>query len=675
MGTGVERQRARELRVVLPLLFSSILTSPASLAEYHEVDDIKPFGLMGVDGYVRVGYLLDDRNHTTEGTADFEDRSTWEQEVFVSAKAFVYHPGFLNMEFGGGPLFVQQEFDSNAGATSENDTKVNLLARLNFLDLKTYPVSFYFERTHPSVTTSLSTRFITENELSGVKGRISELFSDRTTLRYTVERRTAEGASSGWVVDDDIDTKRFQIQTGYRQSDRLTFVYDRFDGESETGSPGIPLTRSKSLYELAQLDARNRFGGNGRLEVFQSLRRLEQVTESASTITRDDWRYVADVTLRMRAGARAYLRYRQGDVRQTEFDTESKNFQIGYVPKRFGNFLFDVSGGHSSVEQGDSSRDVSDVRGSANYSKSLGFGNLGASLRLRASRTDQEAGSSGIQVVGEAIVLNGTTPVDLANEFVVPGSVVVRNLNSTQIFVEGLDYRLIVVGSTTSIQRLIDGNINDGETVLVDYTYETTGTVEFDTLNSGITVSLGFLNTLNAYVRYDDQDTRLRSGEFTNPINDGRSLELGITISGQFLDGWTMNGELRRRNQDEEISPYTSDTLNIGLTRHLLGSWKISLAGAFSIVDFEKSTEDVDYRSYNLGINGRVFRSVQLAYSASYLDDKGGSLPRKQLQHRLRMQWAYRQMRFSLWTMYSDFEQGTTAKTDKQVTAQLTRGF
>jgi hypothetical protein len=327
------------------------------------------------------------------------------------------------------------------------------------------------------------------------------------------------------------------------------------------------------------------------------------------------------------------------------------------------------------VEQGDFSRDVSDLRGSVNYSKALRFGNLGVSGRLRAARTDQESGSSGLQVIGEVAVLRGTTPVDLENEFVVSESVVVSNSNRTQIFVEGLDYRLVVVGSTTSIQRLIDGNINDGETVLVDYTFESTGTTEFDTLNSGITVNFGFLDTMNVYVRYDDQDTSLRSGEFTNPINDRRSLELGIAINGQFLDGWSMNGELRHRDQEEEISPYTSDSLNIGLTRYLLGSWKISLAGAFTVVDFENSIEDVDYRSYNLGISGRAFRSVQLTYSTSYLDDRGGSLPRKQLQHRFRMQWAYRQMRFSLWALYSDYEQGTTTKTDKQVTAQLTRAF
>jgi hypothetical protein len=661
--------------MVLVLLFAGFVTASISYAEIYEAEDIKPFGLIDVDGYLRLGYLLDDRSRTSAGTAAFEDRLTWEQEVFVTAKTFVYHPGFLNMELGGGPLFVQQEFDSSDGAFKEDDTKLNLLARLNVLELKTYPVSLYFERTHPSISTSLSTRFITENELSGVSGRISDLFSERTSMRYTIERRTAEGGSSGWIVDDEIDAKGFQIETSYRESDRLAFVYDRFDADSRSGSPGLPISPSKRFYELGQLSARNRFWKDNRLQVFQTLRRLQQVTESASTIARDDTSYLADVTLRMQANSRAFFRYRQGNVTQTEFDSELKNFEIGYVPKSFGGLLMDISGEFNSVAQGDFSRDVSALRGAASFSKALGIGVFGVSGRIRAARTDQESGSSGIQVIGEVVVLDGTTPVDLENEFVVSGSVVVSNSNRTQIFVEGLDYRLIIVGSATSVQRLIDGNINDGETVLVDYTFESTGTSEFDTLNSGITVNFGFLNTMNAYVRFDDQDTKLRSGEFTNPINDRRSLELGVSMSGQFLDGWVLNGELRHRDQEEEISPYTSDTLNIGISRQVLGSWRISLAGALSVVDFENSTEDVDYRSYNLGVSGRVFRSVQLNYSALYLDDKGGSLPRKQLQHILRMTWAYRQMRFSLWARYLDYEQGTTTKTDQQVTAQLTRVF
>ena len=48
--------------------------------------------------------------------------------------------------------------------------------------------------------------------------------------------------------------------------------------------------------------------------------------------------------------------------------------------------------------------------------------------------------------------------------------------DTTSIYVEDLDYRLITIGSITSIQRLITGNISDGETVLVDTAANPPGT-------------------------------------------------------------------------------------------------------------------------------------------------------------------------------------------------------
>ena len=238
-----------------------------------------------------------------------------------------------------------------------------------------------------------------------------------------------------------------------------------------------------------------------------------------------------------------------------------------------------------------------------------------------------------------------------------------------------MDYRLLVIGSVTSVQRLINGNITDGETVSVDYSYETSGTAEFDTLRSGVALNIGLFNTVNAYLRYEAQDTSLRSGEFTNPVNDRNALELGVSVRNQFLDGWSMSGQYRHRDQDEEISPFVSDALDVSLTTSLRGTWNVTLAGGLSMIDFENSAEDVDQIRYRLGLSGRLFRRVQFQYDAAYLSDTGGTLSRKQLQHRLNLHWAYRQVRFVLRALYSDDELGPTDRINKQVTAQLIRAF
>ena len=206
MATRVDRQRARKHYLSASLIMIVVVLPSISLGEYHEVADIKPFGLLDVSGRFRVTYLFDDRVRGSGQSNSFETRSTWEEEFFLLTQSFVYHPGFLNMDIGGGPVFVQQQFDATLGENSDNDTLFNFLARFNFLELKSYPFSLHYERSHPSITTSLAGRFLTESDVYGINGRIFGILGGSTSIRYGVESRATQGASSGRVVDDDISS-------------------------------------------------------------------------------------------------------------------------------------------------------------------------------------------------------------------------------------------------------------------------------------------------------------------------------------------------------------------------------------------------------------------------------------------------------------------------------------
>jgi hypothetical protein len=671
MATRVDRQRVRNFCLSTVLAIAFVFSPTPSFGEYDEVQDIKTFGLLDVSGHFRVGYLFDDREYGSS----VEGRTTWEEEFFLLSESFIYHPGFLNMDIGGGPIFVQQEFSSGLDEASNKDTLFNFLARLNFLELKNYPFSLHYERSHPSVTTSLAGRFLTQNDTYGIRGRVFDILGGSTALDFEAGSRTSQGSALGSVVDEGADSVSLRILTSYRTYDRLELKYDRIDTESASGSPGLPIFRSDISHEISEINSRNLFGMDDRFEIFQILRRIQQVTEAANTTTLDNRQYQANMRWKHTDKMRSFFRIRTYDTQHTFSESELQNVELGFVRQAGKNLFFDSTIEYESAEQTGFSRDLSTLRGSFTHTRDVGFGNLGLSGSLRGTRTDQDSSAASILVFDETHVLNGTTPVDLANEFVIIGSVIVRNAAGTQLFIEGLDYRLLVIGSVTSVQRLINGNITDGETVSVDYSYETSGTAEFDTLGSGVALNIGLFNTVNAYLRYEAQDTSLRSGEFTNPVNDRNGIELGVSISNQFLDGWSMSGQYRHRDQDEDISPFVSDALDVSLMTSLRGTWNVTLAGGLSMIDFENSAEDVDQISYRLGLSGRLFRRVQFQYDAAYLSDTGGTLSRKQLQHRLNLQWGYRQVRFVLRALYSDDELGPTDRINKQVTAQLMRVF
>ena len=101
----------------------------------------------------------------------------------------------------------------------------------------------------------------------------------------------------------------------------------------------------------------------------------------------------------------------------------------------------------------------------------------------------------------------------------------------------------------------------------------------------------------------------------------------------------------------------------------------LTLGAGLIETDYENSNEDVSQVTYRVGLRGLVFRRTYFAYDAFLLDDTGGSLPRKQLRHRLHFQWGYRQMRFDLRATLSDDELGASVRKNTTVTAQLTRVF
>jgi hypothetical protein len=88
------------LKALLARLVSAIALVPvAAIAQPVEV---KPFGLLDVDGLFRVNYALTDLNNVSStSVASSARQSTWEEELSLSARAYVYHPGFLSISVAG----------------------------------------------------------------------------------------------------------------------------------------------------------------------------------------------------------------------------------------------------------------------------------------------------------------------------------------------------------------------------------------------------------------------------------------------------------------------------------------------------------------------------------------------------------------------------------------------
>jgi hypothetical protein len=628
--------QSKHIRNSFRLLLSAVIAvtllcvpiqSSAAASDSPDGIEIKPFALYDTDSELTIRYLRDDRSiGDPDGEATFEDRLTWEQELWFRTRSYVYHPGFLNIDFDLGPKLVQQQYAANAGSNDDNQEFLQFSTRLNFLNLKRYPFSLYYTRLNPSVNAGLSGRFLAETNHYGLDARLFDVRS--TNFRFALWHRDSLGEGFGRVVDSVDDGGSITLNSSYWDGDTIEVEYSNSDRTSSNGSPGLPIQETTVREERGHLLTRNKFGAKDNLRFNQSYYLLNQEYESSQFSDLDSWRYNSLLQVEHSDLLISSLSFDASDMTREDTRSKGRQARLGVDHAIFQDFSYGARINHREIRQTGFSSDQTGADLRANYRKEMQFGTLGLGANISKARTDQESTTDTVQVFDEAVILLGTVPVDLAQDFVVPGTVVVRNFDKTQLYVEDLDYRLTIVGSVTRIERLINGNILDGETVLVDYEYQTSGTAEFDTLRPGATMSFSFPRFVSASVRYYRQDTELLSGELTTPINDQDVLEYSVSADVPVGRRWKFAADYRHRDVSEEISPSVSDTFSISMNATLWQATRLTLGARLYQVDLERSEEDIDDRQLSLGISARPLARTSVSYNIAYSRDVGGTLER-----------------------------------------------
>jgi hypothetical protein len=662
-------------RAIMAVALQCLLIQPSSAApDSPDGVEIKPFEFQHTDSAFSIRYLRDDRTiGDPDGEATFEDRLTWEQELWVGTRSYVYHPGFLNIDFDLGPKLVQQQYDANAGSNDGNQEFLQFRTRLNFLNLKKYPFSLYYTRLNPSVNAGLSGRFLAETNEYGLDANLFDVAA--TNFRFALWHRDSLGEGFGRVVDSVNDGGSMTGNLTYWDGDTIEVEYGKSNRTSSNGSPGLPIQETKVREERGHLLTRNKFGAKDNFDFNQSYYLLNQDYLSSGSSDLDSWRYNSSLQVLHSDSIISFLSVDASDMKREDARSRSRGARAGVDHGIREDLSYGAKIDHREIRQTGFSSDQSAADVRANYQKNMRFGTLGLGANIAKARTDQESTADTVQVFDEAVTLIGTVQVDLANEFVVPGTVVVRNFDKTQVYVEDFDYRLVVVGSVTRIERLLNGNILDGETVLVDYEYRTSGTAEFDTLRPGASMSFTFPRFVSAAVRYSRQDTEVLSGELTTPINDQEVLEFSVYADVPIGRRWSLAADYRHRDVDEEISPSVTDTFSVSAKATFWQATQLALGARLFQVDLEKSDEDTDDLQLSLGISARPLVRTSVSYNIAYSRDVGGSLERSSLRHRLNFGWRYRAVLFSLRADLSDETQGTSDRTYKRVTAEVTRYF
>jgi hypothetical protein len=424
------------------------------------------------------------------------------------------------------------------------------------------------------------------------------------------------------------------------------------------------------------IDARNVFGADGEIEFVQQLFLIDQETQLDVLTTLQDQRYFGNLNWRHTRSTRSFYQYRyQATDRPGQSNVSHRALVVGGSHERGQNLLLDATATVSEDQDTAFNRQLAGIRSNVKYIYPTSFGQLSVGAGLGVRRTDQVASDDQAQVFDEPARLTGNDLIELRSDFVIRSTVIVRNEPKTQEFVEGMDYRLVIVGGTTSIQRLVGGNITDGQAVLMDYSYLTGGTVEFDTLSQNFVVDVRFLNYFSAFARLSKRDNKVVGGAPVIPLNDIRSIQLGGRLDYPIASRWRVGGEYLYTEQDEEISSYVRNSIDAYIEVILPWASSMRIMLHQEVIDNEGSTENVDLVQYRVSLRSRPLRGIMLSWDSDYLEDVGGSLFRERTSHNLAVQWMYRQMRMILRGEVVSETLGATVRDNTRITAQIQRAF
>ena len=665
------------------VIFMSMLFS----SEILHAEELSTFELTGVEGSVFLRHFTDEQENINAGVVqDLDERTISELEVEVNTHSFVYHPNFLRMDIGGGPVFVSNEITELGGNSKVDEVLFNFNAHLNFLESKPYPFSVYLERRNPLIAPSINEHLLQENTKFGAKASIRKPISP---VRITAEvfRLTTKGDGINLVIDDEIDQFDLRFYKSEHRGGYNQLILQSNRHLSKSGSKQRDIEANEVVTHALNFDSRLIFGKKDEF----ILKNLFSYVDQDSVPSLQQIKYSPD--LRWNHTESFYSFYRYDFLNSTQennlqdFDTTNHSAVAGLSNQREEGLSSYADVHVSANESTGFDLTSTGITGSLDYTYPFKYAKLKLHGKLGYDDFDRKsvAGQASVQVFGEKHVLDGIDADNLNNDFIIAIStnlpadenldITVSNINRSQVFIEGTDYRIIVIGSVTQIQRLLGGAILDGEEVLVDYKYRTGGTFSHTNTDQEYQANLLISNYVNVFAGVSKKDIDLKSGTPGITLNSIKNTSYGITADYPVMESLTVGGEFRIEDQEEDLSPFERESQSVYLQFNLPLATSLRLTGQQERVDHASSLEDVDLTRYSIRLRARPFLRTIVTLSAIDEEDVGGSIPRELRDIILKGEWRFRQLYFSLDIRNNKEIQGDFSRERNIFRATLERRF
>lgn len=596
--------------------------------------------------------------------------------------SYIYHPSLLTLDLGGGPVFDNSSVDGDGFVTKSKRQMINFSGRATILRDKPYTGALFYDRHNQTQNIAPAQVILTENTRYGFN---ASLLSPLTPVPLHMELTRVENQGTGadQIIEDRIDQLRIGMDASVGKWGRSAFQYVGTRQDSISGSSFLPIQASRSKNDNVNLDTRLKFGARNEYDLNNVVSyNANQFTAGQGELTQlKDFRFGLDLRGWHSANLQSFARYdnnsgSQGE-QQAKLNAASAGISFQLNPE--------LSGSLSAHGEDNKSTQLSatqyGIDGSATYRRALPLGEATVGYIFAYTQRDQQAAEDQAKVIGERVTLTGTNLATLGNDLIIASTLVVSNLNRTQIFVEGRDYVLSQIGLSLRIQRVIGGSILDGQEVLADYLYTTGGTYAATRMANTINLSWALKNYLSVYLRLLDLAPHLDSGTPATPLNPvkstlyGSRAEVPVSLLSQ---DFLLGGRAEREERRETISPYTSSSLDAYVQVDLpwVRSGNIRAATRRLQVDYDFSpAQGVNLVGYDLSLWARAGYGIDLSAEASRERDTGAPETRERSLLSAKAQWRKRKFLVTLDLSRVRDAQGSVERTRTYGQIMLRRDF
>lgn len=631
-------------------------------ASPDEADEIAPFRLKSLEGHVLSSYLQDTNDSRQEAygqplpVPSSQTISLWRTEVFLMTHSYVYLPGLLSLDLGAGPILDRTTFADDDAGNRSTKALYNLSCKATVLRDKPYRGSVFFEHFNPTQVVGPAQVMFVESRRYGFDASVREPATP-VPVALEVTRSRNEGRGSGQTQDDTLDQAKLRATRRIGTLGDAVFGAETFRQDSRSGSTSLPIQATRTSRDSFSLDSRLRRVGQAEHTLDENL------SYNSQSVSRSEGEAISenrDAHLSLALASRfspewqTQARYAYSDNRMDHQSTAMHALSGGatWHPSAGLSASGTLAGDTIRSTELDADRGALNV--SAVWRRPVAAGELSASYAYSLSARDQRAKGGPAIVVGEHVVLAGTAIVPLRAPQVAAGSVVVSNVGRTQVFAEGSDYLLTVVGLATRIQRVVGGGIADGQEVVVDYSYDAGGTFAMTQSDHNAGLQWSYRNLASAYVRYLRLEPRIGSGSPTFELNPVRStlagLRLDVPLPFENVDSM-VGGFLERESRHEVIAPFERRAWEAyaQVPLPLLERTSLRIGARRNDIDYELSPLlAVRLKAWDLRLWSQPFFGFDFSLDASHDRDTGTPVTRERRYAAGRAGWRVRQFRLDL---------------------------